>query len=85
MQTEHQDFRKEFPELEERIETLERSSSHFAKLLAEFAAITAEIERVERNDLASGDPVLLARKKHRLAVKDELYALLGNAHAASGG
>ncbi len=83
MQTEHQDFRKEFPELVERIEELERNNPHFAKLLAEFAAITAEIERTERNTLASGDPDLHARKKHRLAVKDELYALLGTAQPVS--
>ncbi len=76
MHTEHQDLTVEFPELAERIHALQPSNAHFAKLLAEFDAVTAEIEHIERNDAASGSSSLEALKKQRLAQKDELYRML---------
>ena len=76
MESEHQDLTTEFPELAARISTLRSNHPHFARRLAEFDALTAEIEHIERNDAASGSSSLEVMKKQRLALKDELYQML---------
>lgn len=75
MQSEHQDFATEFPELAQRIAELRAVNAHFQRRLNEFQELTARIEHVERNDAASDSPELQAMKQQRLALKDELYQM----------
>ncbi|MDD2745976.1 MAG: YdcH family protein [Acidithiobacillus sp.] len=75
MQTEHQDLKKEFPQLATRMDVLQQSNAHFAKAFDEFNALTAEIEHIERNDATAGESVLEQMKKRRLALKDEIYRM----------
>ncbi|MEY2342048.1 YdcH family protein [Acidithiobacillus sp. IBUN Pt1247-S3] len=75
MQTEHQDFATEFPELAQRIAELAGGNAHFQRRLEEFQELTARIEHIERNDALSDSPDLLAMKQQRLALKDELYQM----------
>ncbi|MHB1531007.1 YdcH family protein [Acidithiobacillus sp.] len=75
MQTEHQDLKKEFPQLAARMDALQQSNARFAEIFDEFNALTAEIEHIERNDAATGDSALEEMKKRRLALKDELYRM----------
>jgi uncharacterized protein YdcH (DUF465 family) len=70
MQTEHQDLKKEFPQLAAHMDVLQQSNVHFAKALDEFNALTAEIEHIERNDATAGESVLEQMKKRRLALKE---------------
>lgn len=76
MLTEHQDLKTEFPELAGRMEQLLAEQGHFAKIYAEFNALTAEIEHIERNDAATGSQSLEDLKKKRLLRKDEIYRML---------
>ncbi|WP_346380061.1 YdcH family protein [Acidithiobacillus sp.] len=75
MQTEHQDLKKEFPQLAARMDVLQQSNAHFAKALDEFNVLTEEIEHIERNDATAGESVLEQMKKRRLALKDEIYRM----------
>ncbi|MHB0887561.1 YdcH family protein [Acidithiobacillus sp.] len=75
MQTEHQDLKKEFPQLAARMAALQQSNTHFANIFDEFNTLTAEIEHIERNDAATGEGMLEEMKKRRLALKDELYRM----------
>ena len=75
MQTEHQDLKKEFPQLAARMTALQQSNTHFAKIFEEFNTLTAKIEHIERNDAATGEGMLEEMKKRRLALKDELYRM----------
>ncbi|PKY10255.1 hypothetical protein B1757_11100 [Acidithiobacillus marinus] len=76
MLTEHQDLKTEFAELGDRIDQLLAEQGHFAKIYAEFNALTAEIEHIERNDAATGSQSLEEMKKKRLLLKDEIYRML---------
>ena len=75
MQTEHQDLKKEFPQLAARMAALQQSNTHFANIFDEFNTLTAEIEHIERNDATAGESVLEQMKKRRLALKDEIYRM----------
>jgi uncharacterized protein YdcH (DUF465 family) len=76
MVVEHHDLVHEFPELRDKIHTLKTSNAHFAKLFDEYHVATREVERLEGEGVPVADATLEAKKKHRLKLKDELYAML---------
>lgn len=76
MQVEHHDLHHEFPELNEQITALKTSNTHFARLFAEYHALTNEVEKLEQADVPVNDVTFEELKKKRLKMKDELYQML---------
>lgn len=66
----------EFPEYRERIRMLKMNNLHFSNLFAKYHDIDHEVRRIESGVEASSDDYLETRKKQRLRLKDELYALM---------
>lgn len=66
----------EFPQYKEQIHELKASNNHFARLFDEYNAIEHEVHRIESGAEASSDEYLENAKKKRLALKDELFAIL---------
>lgn len=74
-QTEH-DLHHEFPEYQEDIHRLKESDSRFRRLFDDYHAATKEVERIEAEGGNTSDDYLEDCKKKRLALKDELFAIL---------
>ena len=67
------------PQVQDLIKQLENDNAHFAKLLAKYYDLAHEIGRADSDDVpgeAMEDLALDQKKKERLAVKDELIAML---------
>lgn len=79
MHVEHHDLAQEFPEFKEAIHQLKTSNHHFARLFEDYQSLDKEICRMEDGIEPVGDAVLEERKKARLHVKDQLYAILRGA------
>ncbi|MDX2102566.1 MAG: DUF465 domain-containing protein [Alphaproteobacteria bacterium] len=73
---EHHDLVHEFPEHRQRIHDLKLADHHFARLFTEYHDLTKEVERIEAGAEAASDDRLTDLRKHRLHLKDELYAIL---------
>ncbi len=82
MQVEHHDLDHEFPEFAAVINQLKQGDEHFTRLFAEYNGITAEIERLEEEDLPVDDFTIEEMKKRRVHLKDELYTILVKHKAA---
>ena len=67
---------EEFPEYKEKIHDLKTSNAHFAKLADEYHLLNREIHRVEAAGINVGDDTFEDLKKKRLALKDEIFAML---------
>lgn len=76
MTVHHHDLASEFPEFKETIHTLKTSNAHFAKVFGEYEEVDREVVRIEQQIQNSADDYTEALKKKRLALKDELYAML---------
>lgn len=76
MTVEHHDLAHEFPEHKERIHQLKMENAHFAKLFNQYNELTTKIEVLENNEVPVADESIEEMKKQRLALKDELYAML---------
>lgn len=76
MNVEHHDLHHEFPEHAETIHNLKMGSKHFARLFDEYHTLTSQVEALEDKDSPVADVALEDMKKHRLKLKDELYAML---------
>jgi uncharacterized protein YdcH (DUF465 family) len=76
MIVEHHDLAHEFPEYKERIHQLKMDNAHFARLFEEYNELTKRIEALENNGMPIADESLEEMKKQRLALKDQLYAML---------
>lgn len=76
MTVDHHDLAHEFPEHKERIHQLKMDNAHFAKLFDEYNDLTKQVETLENNEVPVADETLQELKKRRLALKDELYAML---------
>lgn len=76
MSLEKHDLVHEFPELRDRIHQLKTTDAHFAKLFAEYHQLDHEVHRLEQGVEVSSDDYLEQQKKHRLALKDQLYSAL---------
>lgn len=71
-----QELADEFPDLKEKIKTLQSSDRRFAKLVDSYRALDREIHDVEAREVDVADDVFEDMKKQRLRLKDELYAML---------
>jgi uncharacterized protein len=67
---------EEFPLHAERIHTLRTTNGHFAELATRYHAVNRAIHRAETNVEPTDDAHLDTLKKQRLALKDEIWALL---------
>ena len=72
----------EFPEFHDAIHALKISNEHFAAQMARYNHLDREIRRHEEGIEPMADEFLVAQKRERLALKDELYALLRQAKSA---
>ncbi len=66
----------EFPELAFKITEMKTSEPHFARLYEEYHEVNRAIHRAETNIEPTDDTRMEEMRKHRLKLKDELYALL---------
>ncbi len=70
------ELHEEFPEMSEKIHALKASNAHFAKLADSYHEVNREIHRGETNVQPMDDFHLEDLKKKRLAMLDEIKALL---------
>lgn len=73
---EKHDLRHEFPEFQDKIHELKMNNGHFARLFKEYHEVDHEVIRIEEGVENTSDDFLEQRKKHRLMLKDKLYAML---------
>jgi uncharacterized protein YdcH (DUF465 family) len=76
MVQDHHPLAKDFPEFKDKIHTLKTSSSHFAKLEREYEDVDKAIVRLENGVEHGSSAELETKKARRVALKDELYAML---------
>ena len=73
---EHHDLQHHFPEYSEKIESLINTDNNFRKLFEKYNELDEQIRLIEQNVDARTDIETEELKKHRLAVKDEIYGIL---------
>ncbi len=73
---EKHDLIHELPEYKDKIHELKVSDTHFAKLFDKYHEVTHEVEKIEGGAEITSDDFLEELKKQRLALKDELFAML---------
>ena len=66
----------EFPDLVDKIHTLKTSDAHFAKLADEYHELNRQIHRIETDVEPASDEHQTQLRKRRMALKDEIYAML---------
>jgi uncharacterized protein len=81
MTVEKHDLLHELPEYREQIHNLKISNNHFAKLFDQYHDVDHEVRRIETGVEATSDEYLEQRKKTRLKLKDEMYAMLREVEA----
>ena len=69
----------EFPEFKDVISRLKQENDHFAKLAVAYEAVTAEIHKIDEQIETPSDAYTEDKKKERLALKDQLFALIQQA------
>jgi len=67
---------EEFPEAAEKIHALKTSNAHFAKLADEYHELNRQIHRIETDVEPASDEHQTELRKQRLALKDEIFAML---------
>lgn len=72
----HHDLAHEFPEYKDRIHELKLAGGHFAVLMARYHDLVKELHLIETGQETPSDEYVEQLKKQRLAVKDEIAALL---------
>ncbi|MFC7331785.1 MULTISPECIES: YdcH family protein [Rhodospirillales] len=75
------DLLHEFPEHRDRIHELKATNNHFARLFDEYHEVDQSIHRMVDNIEPACDERMEAMKRHRLHLKDELYAMMKAAEA----
>lgn len=70
------ELHEEFPEAGEALHKLKLENSHYAKLADEYHEVNREIHRIETDVEAASDARAEDLKKRRLALKDEIAALI---------
>jgi uncharacterized protein YdcH (DUF465 family) len=73
---EKHDLIHEFPEFRDRIHELKVTNRYFANQFAKYHDIDHEVLRVEEGIENTSDEYLEQLKKKRLALKDELFAMI---------
>lgn len=79
MSVEKHDLVHELPEYREKIHDLKMNNAHFARLFEQYHEVDHAVHRIESGAEAAADDYLEGLKKERLALKDQLYALLKKA------
>ena len=75
------DLNHAFPEFVEAMPALRASNAHFAKLYTQYFTLEKDLHRIANEAETPEDPVVEGLKKQRLALKDEMSAML-HANAA---
>ena len=70
------DLIHELPEHWQTIHDLKVSDAHFAKLFEEYHKVDKEMHRIEEHIETPSDDYTHQRKIDRLALKDDLYAMI---------
>jgi uncharacterized protein YdcH (DUF465 family) len=70
---------EEFPEFKEHIHALKQESAHFARLSDEYHEVNRTIHRMEERIEPVSEDVEQEMRKKRLALKDEILAVLKSA------
>jgi len=78
MTLEKHDLLHEFPEHKEAIHELKMNNRHFAKLFEEYHEVDHEVHRIEQGVETPSDEYVEGRKKVRLQLKDQLYAMIND-------
>jgi uncharacterized protein len=76
MHNEQHDLSHEFPEYRERIHELKTHDAHFRQLFHTYHDLDRQVHRSETDVEPMADEALEVLKRQRLALKDELYAML---------
>ena len=76
MSLEKHDLLHEFPEHKETIHDLKMTNHHFARLFEQYHEVDHEVHRIEVGSENTSDDYLEDKKKQRLHLKDELYAMI---------
>ena len=76
MSLEKHDLLHEFPDSKDIIHELKTSNNHFARLFDQYNTVEHEVRRIETGVEATSDEYLETKKKERLKLKDELYAMI---------
>lgn len=76
MAIEHHPLITEFPEHRELIHQLKMENNHFHRLMEKYEEVDKEIFRMEEGIETPEDAILTEHKKQRLALKDEIAAML---------
>jgi len=73
---EKHDLAHELPEYKDKIHELKMNNNHFSRLFEKYHDVTKEVERIEDGIENTSDDYLEELKKQRLALKDEMFAML---------
>lgn len=76
MSVQHHPLAAEFPDHRDTIHELKQTNAHFHRLMDEYESVDKEIVRMEDGLETPEDAVLTELKKKRLALKDELLAMM---------
>jgi uncharacterized protein len=79
MELQQHDLAHEFPEHKDTIHALKTANAHFSKLFDEYHVVNREVIRIEQNIEPVTDEYAENKKKQRLLLKDQLYAMLAQA------
>lgn len=72
---------EEFPDAAEKIHALKAENAHFARLAEAYHELNREIHRIETRVEPAADEVEHDLRRKRLALKDEIAAMLSAAAA----
>jgi uncharacterized protein YdcH (DUF465 family) len=72
----HHDLAHEFPEYRDRIHDLKGTNRHFTRLMNDYHELSKELHAIEAGTITPADDYVELRKKQRLALLDELAAIL---------
>ncbi len=70
---------EEFPDQIDKMQALKQSDAHFARLYEEYHAINRAIHRAETNVEPTDDLHMVAMRKDRMSLKDQISAALNAA------
>lgn len=76
---EKHDLVHELPEFKDKIHELKANDPNFAKLFDQYNEVELEVRRIEEGFETPADDYIEERKKLRLSLKDQLFALLKDA------
>jgi len=76
MLNEKHDLVHELPEHRDTIHRLKMDNHHFSRLFDDYHEVDHEIHRIETGVENTSDEYLEGRKKQRLHLKDELFAMI---------